>query len=211
MKEILCFGDSNTWGFNAQTKDRFPRDVRWTGILKKELGDEYYVIEEGLNGRTTVWDDPIEMDKNGYRHLGTCLQSHKPLDLVILMLGTNDLKIRFSVSAEDIADSVQALGNMVLKSECGPEGKAPKLLLISPIAVGNIDNSEFVHMFGVNSALRAAKFPLLYRQAAESLKCDFLNAAEFAKPSPFDAIHFDAEEHERLGKAIADKVKSILY
>ena len=170
MKEILCFGDSNTWGYSARSKGRFPRDARWTGVMGKELGDEYYVVEEGLNGRTTVWDDPIEIDKNGYKHLGTCLQSHKPIDLVILMLGTNDLKIRFSVPAEDIAASVQVLCEMVLKSDCGPSGKAPGLLLVSPIAVGNIVESEFAWMFGKDSVQKAEQFPRLYRQVAEALR-----------------------------------------
>lgn len=98
MKNILCYGDSNTWGYDAETKNRFPPDVRWTGILKRTLGEGYHVIEEGLNGRTTVWDDPIEGYKNGREYLIPCLESHRPLDLVIIMLGTNNLKKRFSLT-----------------------------------------------------------------------------------------------------------------
>ena len=99
MWEILCYGDSNTWGYNPSTKERYDRYERWTGILQFTLGDEYHVIEEGLNGRTTVWDEPIEGEyKNGKTYLVSCLESHKPLDLVIIMLGTNDLKKRFSVT-----------------------------------------------------------------------------------------------------------------
>ena len=97
MKTILCYGDSNTWGYNPATTERSSRDERWTGILRRELDDGYLVIEEGLNGRTTVWDDPIEGYKNGKEYLIPCLETHKPLDLVIIMLGTNDLKVRFSV------------------------------------------------------------------------------------------------------------------
>jgi lysophospholipase L1-like esterase len=92
MKAILCYGDSNTWGYDPVTKGRFPRDMRWTGVLRQSLGDDYLVIEEGLNGRTTVWDDPIEGYKNGAAYLVPCLTTHRPLDLVIIMLGTNDLK-----------------------------------------------------------------------------------------------------------------------
>ena len=209
MKEILCFGDSNTWGYSALTKERFPRDVRWPGVMRKELGDEYIILEEGLNGRTTVWEDPIEIDKNGYKHLGTCLQSHRPIDLVILMLGTNDLKIRFSVPAEDIAASVQVLCNMVLKSDCGPAGKAPGLLLVSPISVGNIEDTELNWMFGKDSVYKAAQFPRLYARLAESLGCGFLNAADYARPSQYDAIHFEPEGHKKLGIAMADKVRNI--
>lgn len=98
MKSILCYGDSNTYGLMPDSPDRYPRDVRWTGILQKKLGEDYYVIEEGLSGRTTLWDDPIEEHKNGKKYLLPCLDSHKPVDLVILMLGTNDLKTRFSLT-----------------------------------------------------------------------------------------------------------------
>ena len=106
MKTILCYGDSNTWGYDPSSQQRFGPEERWTGVLQKELGMEYRIIEEGLNGRTTVWDDPIEGFKNGMSYLIPCIESHKPFDLITIMLGTNDLKIRFSVSAYDIAESV---------------------------------------------------------------------------------------------------------
>ena len=105
MKSILCYGDSNTWGYDPQTRSRFPHDVRWTGVLASSLGTGYRVVEEGLNGRTTRWDDPIEAGRNGLTFLQPCLESHLPLDLVIVMLGTNDLKQRFGLSASDIAQS----------------------------------------------------------------------------------------------------------
>ncbi len=91
MKTIVCFGDSNTWGFAPISKARYDRDTRWPGVLRNALGGGYLVIEEGQNGRTTVWDDPIEANKNGATYLLPCLESHKPLDLLIIKLGTNDL------------------------------------------------------------------------------------------------------------------------
>ena len=103
VKKILCYGDSNTWGYNPHTELRYPRAVRWTGVLQRGLGPAYHVIEEGLNGRTTVWDDPIEGYKSGKEYLVPCLETHKPMDLVVIMLGTNDLKHRFSLTAFDIA------------------------------------------------------------------------------------------------------------
>ena len=103
MKEVLCYGDSNTWGYNPKTKQRYDRNTRWPCVLQRELGEEFLVIPEGQNGRTTVWDDPVEGQKNGMTYLLPCLESHKPLDLVIITLGTNDLKHRFSVTAYDIA------------------------------------------------------------------------------------------------------------
>ena len=99
MTRILCYGDSNTWGYDPASGERFAADIRWTGVLRKVLAsDRFEVIEEGLNGRTTVWDDPIEGQKNGRQYLIPCLESHRPLDLVVILLGTNDLKKRFSLS-----------------------------------------------------------------------------------------------------------------
>ena len=98
--QILCFGDSNTWGYVPLTVDRYPESVRWTGVMAQALGAGFRIIEEGQNGRTTVWDDPLEGDnKNGLRYLPACLESHHPLDLVIIMLGTNDLKARWNLCA----------------------------------------------------------------------------------------------------------------
>jgi len=103
VKRVLCYGDSNTWGYDPATRRRFAPDFRWTGVLANRLGPDHLVIEEGLNGRTTRWDDPIEPGRNGLALLRPCLDTHEPLDLVIVMLGTNDLKRRFNVTASDIA------------------------------------------------------------------------------------------------------------
>ena len=127
MKTILCFGDSNTWGYNPENRQRFGPDERWTVILRNSLGEDYRVIEEGLNGRTTLWDDPIEGFKNGLDYLMPCLESHRPFDLITIMLGTKDLKCRFSVSAFDIAESVGVLVRQVQQSQAGPQENAPIL------------------------------------------------------------------------------------
>ena len=145
MKTILCFGDSNTWGYNPENRQRFGPDERWTGILRNSLGEDYRVIEEGLNGRTTLWDDPIEGFKNGLDYLMPCLESHKPFDLITIMLGTNDLKCRFSVSAFDIAESVGVLVRQVQQSQAGPQENAPIPLLIAPPPLAKLN--EFEEMF----------------------------------------------------------------
>ena len=132
MKTVLCYGDSNTWGYNPTTGDRFGRDERWAGVLRRTLGEGYLVIEEGLNGRTTVWDDPLEDGRKGKVYLPPCLETHKPLDLVIIMLGTNDLKQRFSAPASDIAAGAGVLVGMVQKSETGPNGRPPRARLLAP-------------------------------------------------------------------------------
>jgi lysophospholipase L1-like esterase len=206
MKTILCYGDSNTWGYNPATQDRYSRDERWPGILRNEIGAGYLVIEEGLNGRTTVWDDPIEGYKNGKEYLIPCLETHRPIDLVIIMLGTNDLKKRFSLSAFDIANGAGVLVKVVQQSEAGPDGKAPKVLLMAPPPVAKL--TEFADMFE-GSEEKSKKFSQQYRCVAQELGCDLLDTDEVMVSSDLDGIHFEVEEHQKLGKAVAARVRTI--
>jgi len=187
--------------------ERFSSDVRWSGVLRGELGDNYQVIEEGLNGRTTVWDDPIEGYKNGKEYLIPCLESHKPIDLVIIMLGTNDLKMRFSVPAYDIANAVGALAGIVQKSDVGPNGIAPKVLLMAPPPVAKL--TDFAEMFEGAEA-KSKKLAEHYQKIAEEQGCEFYDTSEVIVSSDIDGIHFEASEHQKLGKAVADLVREIL-
>jgi lysophospholipase L1-like esterase len=165
-KTVLCYGDSNTWGYNPKTGQRYGRDERWPGVLRKELGQGYLVVEEGLNGRTTVWDDPIEGHKNGKTYLIPCLETHKPIDLVIVMLGTNDLKMRFSVSAFDIANGAGVLVDIVQKSAAGPQDKAPEVLLLAPPPVVKLKGG-FAEMFA-GAEPKSARFRVHVEKARES-------------------------------------------
>ena len=207
MKRIMCFGDSNTWGWDPINKIRFPEDVRWTGVLEKELGEGYKIIEEGLNGRTTVWDDPIEGDKSGKAHLPVCLETHNPLDLVVLMLGTNDLKNRFSVSAYDIANSIETLLNLI---ESRPwvfrEEKPSILLLIPPKLVPLADMADAF----IGAIEKSEGFSLEYRRVAEIHGCPFIDTGDDIVSSSVDGIHLEASEHSKLGRIIAEKIRMIL-
>jgi lysophospholipase L1-like esterase len=207
MKEILCFGDSNTWGWDPQTEKRFDRNARWTGIAQKLLGKEYFLIEEGLNGRTTVWEDPIEGYKQGSQHLPPLLETHRPLDLVIIMLGTNDLKMRFSVSAYDIAQSIGTLVEIVQKSPAGRNGSVPKILILAPPPLGKL--TEFAEMFtgGTEKSVRLAQ---LYEAVAQERGCEFFNASTVIKTSDIDGVHFEKDAHKALGKALAEKIKNLI-
>ena len=209
MKTILCYGDSNTWGYNPATKERYGRDERWPGVLRNELGEEYLVLEEGLNGRTTVWDDPIEGYKNGKEYLIPCLETHKPIDLVMIMLGTNDLKKRFSLTAFDIASGAGVLVEIVQKSAAGPDDHAPKVLLLAPPPVAKLAGTEFADMFE-EAEEKSKKLSQHYRRVAQELGCELLDTAEVIVSSPVDGIHFEAEEHRKLGKAVAACVRKIL-
>ncbi|HVY55766.1 MAG TPA: GDSL-type esterase/lipase family protein, partial [Thermodesulfobacteriota bacterium] len=120
MKSVLCYGDSITWGFNPADGSRFPFEYRWPGILQKELGDGYRIIEESVPGRTTNWDSPYLPDRNGRKSLPLVLESHMPIDLFILFLGTNDLWKALNLSAADIAASAMSLVWTVQKAMAGP-------------------------------------------------------------------------------------------
>ena len=132
MPVIVAFGDSNTWGYDPATGGRFPRAQRWPSVLQRELGAEFEVIAEGLNGRTTVHDDPIEPYRNGADALPPCLMSHAPVDFVIIALGCNDLKKRFSVSAFDIAEGAGRLIALARAYGQRSDARPPKILLIAP-------------------------------------------------------------------------------
>lgn len=130
MINIMCFGDSNTYGVDPVTGNRLERYQRWPGILQKILGEEYYIIEEGLGGRTTVWEDPLAEDRNGIKSLKMLLDSHSPLDWVILMLGTNDLKYHFSALPTDVAAGMEKLVVTILHHVYKENEHPPKILLL---------------------------------------------------------------------------------
>ncbi len=207
MKRILCYGDSNTWGYDPVSKDRFDDETRWTRVLAQTLGCDYEVIEEGLNGRTTVWDDPIEGYKNGHAYLIPCLETHRPLDVVIILLGTNDLKKRFGLSAFDIAQGAGVLVQVVQKSQTGRQDHAPQVLLLAPPPTAIL--TEYAEMFE-DAGIKSANFSKHFGRVAKELDCAYLDTSTIIVSSPLDGIHLEAIEHKRLGKAVAAKVKKLV-
>jgi lysophospholipase L1-like esterase len=207
MKRILCYGDSNTWGYNPVTGGRFDKYERWTGQLSRALGGDYEIIEEGLNGRTTVWDDPLEGYRNGYDYLIPCLESHKPLDLVVIALGVNDLKMRFSLSAYDIAEGVRVLAQVVQKSDAGMRDSAPQVLLLSPPPLGKL--SAYAEMFE-GAEEKSRRLAGHYARVAAELGCSCFDASTVIVASDLDGVHFEQDEHARLGQAVAGKVRELI-
>jgi lysophospholipase L1-like esterase len=212
MKTILCFGDSNTWGCRPLTSlENIPRygpDVRWGSVLRTSLGEGYWVIEEGLNGRTTVWADPVEGEyKSGKSYLTACLESHAPLDLVAILLGTNDLKHRFGLSAWDIAACAGVLVQMVQSSAFGPDGSAPRVLLICPPPVSKL--SLFAGLFE-GASEKSQHMARCYSAIAAEHHCEFLDAGQYVVSSDVDGIHLEPDQQQKLGKGVAEKVRTIL-
>lgn len=211
-KTILCFGDSNTWGcvpvVSMGRALRFSREQRWPGVLRQELGPGYEVIEEGCPGRTTAWDDPIEGDMNGQTHLPHILYSHQPLDLVTIMLGTNDLKARFGKRAYDIALAAGTLVDVVRK-QYFIVGTTPQVLLIAPPPVPDDMPEIFGEMFW-GAGEKSKSFGRFFRQVAEMFDCGFLDAGQVIASSRVDGIHLDADAHLKLGQAVARSVREML-
>ena len=210
MTTILCYGDSNTYGYDPRTGLRYGEDVRWTCKLRELLGAEYRVIEEGCNGRTTIHDDPIDGWKNGLDYLKPRLNSHKPIDIVILMLGSNDLKSNFGLSAAEIADGAGVLVETIQSFTAEKQGVVPKIVLISPPEIGfGIRTSPFYGRFLEDAISRSREFPKHYRSVAEKYGCVFFNAAEWIKASEVDSLHLDPEGHRILAEKLAEVVKGI--
>jgi len=219
MKRILCYGDSNTWGFNPITFSenysyyvRYTENVRWTSILQKMLGGDYTVIEEGLGGRTTVLDDPISQQQlNGKKYLLPCLGSHAPIDLVVIMLGINDLKNYYQMSAHAISAGIELLVKIIQSTNFGVNGKSPEILILSPALITNdIAHSCINFEFDVPEAIeRCKELPELYQNVAQRNSCHFLNCDDYVELSPIDFVHYTELGHERLAKGIYDKIIAI--
>ena len=211
-KTVLCFGDSNTHGTLPLKKlgefNRLDRESRWPGLLSKMLGEEFFVIEEGHPGRTTVHDDPIEgPHRNGLTVLPSLLETHRPLDMVVLMLGTNDLKPRFSVTATDIALSCERLISVVKSNGCGPEGGPPQMLLVAPVPI--LETGVLAEIFK-GGAKKSKELSRLYKLSAERTGCKFFDAGSVAAVDPTDGVHLTEDAHLAISRALAPIVREEL-
>lgn len=208
---ILCFGDSNTWGQTPDISGRHPADVRWPGKLQATLGSDYYVIEEGLSSRTTDLDYAKKPGRNGKQYLIPCLESHNPLDIVIIMLGTNDLKIEFDRSPIDIAQAIEELINDIKRLAWNKSSTPPKIVIISPIQI-DITAPDFAKRYtgyyDHESALKSDDLAKAIEPIATANDCLFLDASTVAKPGD-DGIHMDAASHGTLGELVANAIRKL--
>jgi lysophospholipase L1-like esterase len=208
-RTLLCYGDSNTHGTMPmemlEGSGRFGHDERWPSLMARDLAPDWEVIAEGHPGRTTVHDDPVEgRHRNGLTILPAVLESHRPIDLVILMLGTNDLKPRFAVHAPDIALSLERMIGVMRASACGPDNSAPQVLLVAPPPV--IEVGCLAEIFE-GAAPRSQRLGPSIRAAALRSGVPFFDAADHIAVSPVDGIHYDATAHAALALALAAAVR----
>jgi lysophospholipase L1-like esterase len=205
---VLCYGDSYTWGYVPATDhDRFPVDIRWTGILQKELGGGYEIIEEGLNSRTLNSEDTRKgkEGRNGKEYLIPCLDTHDPIDVVILLLGTNELKDSFSASIDEIGVIiVKDYIEVILNRESQFRNTTPKVILVSPPILDL--SRKYAQERYSKSSLKNKKLGVLYSEIAGQYNCDFVDSAKFTKVGE-DGVHIDKESHKSLGIVLATRIK----
>ena len=207
MKRILCFGDSNTWGYDYVGGGRFSDEVRWPGVLEKELGNDYKIIEEGLCGRTTVFEDPLMTGRNGAMYFEPMICSHLPIDCCVMMLGTNDMKRMFSIGADEAAAGAERLIMRWKELLIKENHKKVPFLLVSPIHIYKAETGAYMYGFDEKSEEESKKFAEAFRLVAERHNCLFADAASVVKPCVEDGVHLNAEGHRKLGKYLAEIIK----
>lgn len=214
-KRIMCFGDSLTWGWvpvvEGVPTTRYPADVRWTGVVQRDLGEDYIVIEEGLSARTTSLDDPTDPRLNGSAYLPSALASHLPLDLVVLMLGTNDTKAYFHRTPFEIAAGMSKLVGQVLGSAggVGTVYPAPQVLIIAPPPLTPMPHPYFQALFG-GAHEKTSELGKLYGALADFMKVHFLDAGSVISTDGVDGIHFTIENNLDLGTVVAQRIRQII-
>ncbi|MBL8791582.1 MAG: SGNH/GDSL hydrolase family protein [Rhizobiales bacterium] len=210
MKSILAFGDSLTWGFEAGTFKRHPFESRWPNVLAAGLGAKARVIEEGMNGRTTVFPDPVcDAERNGAVALPILLESHHPLDLVIIMLGTNDIKYANRCRAFDAAMGMQRLVGLVKNHDYNADYVPPQILLVSPPHLVKTDDEWFNDLWG-HATAESKLFARHYNRVADENECHFFDAASVAVADKTDGGHLDAANTRKIGEGLVPVVKKIL-
>jgi lysophospholipase L1-like esterase len=210
MKTVLCFGDSLTWGYNPDGPDRHAFADRWPSVLAAALGDSVNVIAEGLNGRTTGYDDHLaDCDRNGVKTLPTVLHTHMPVDLVIIMLGTNDMKPVIAGTAHAARAGIQRLVGLIRHHEYSFDYDAPDILIVSPPPLCETADPVFAAMFqgGIEQSRMLGS---LYRDLADDMGCGFFDAGSVAKTSPVDGVHLSAEDTRAIGRGLEPIVRMML-
>ncbi|MEI8177208.1 SGNH/GDSL hydrolase family protein [Aestuariivirga sp.] len=210
MKNILAFGDSLTWGFIAGTWERHPFDVRWPNVLAAGLHGKARVIEEGHNGRTTVFDDPTTTDdRNGARILPVLLSTHQPLDLVIILLGTNDIKFANRCRAFDASMGIGRLVQIVQTFPYQSWAPKPQVLIVAPPALVPTTDEWFNDLWG--HALEESKlFGKHYARVADEMGVHCFDAGSVARADKTDGGHLDAANTKAIGTALVPVVRGIL-
>jgi len=200
MKKIICYGDSNTFGFKPENGERFSEQERWTGILKNELSGKCDLIEEGLNNRTGFVKNPDGFDYSAPRHFPKLLQKYDNIFILILAIGTNDLQFQYNLSFKNIENGLENLISIA-------KNKAENIILIPPVVLNeNIFNGFFKNLFDETSITKSKKVDKSYKKLAKKYHCDYFDINKFTQPSSIDGLHYDKSSHD----LIAEKIKNFI-
>ena len=212
IKKIICFGDSNTHGYNSKTMGRFSEEERWPKLLGKYLGEEYDVVEEGLEGRTACFDDPLFEGLCGFYYLYPCIMTHKPVDLLIIMLGTNDVKARFSATPENVAKGIDRLIQKALDTPIAFRNK-PNVLLVCPPPINpGYEKTEIFGEMGEGCVEKSRALAPLYENVAKLKGVHFIDAGsiEGVDMYPYDHMHLSLDAHANLAKYLAKAIPDMI-
>lgn len=211
MINILCFGDSNTWGYDPATQNRFPNNLRWTGVLQNLLGDNFNIIEEGLNGRTTNVNEREEHALGYYRDfrssmdlISILIETNSPIDLVVVMLGTNDLKNNFNQSSDDISTNMMLVCEAIISNDYF---NSKAIILVSPTHI-NESSPNLLDSF-IGTTEKSKSLAKQYKKIADDLDLFFVDASQSVKTNQIDGLHWNAMQHSDFANSIYIKVKSI--
>lgn len=207
ITRILCYGDSNVWGRSGASIERYSQTVRWTALLQRQLGAGYEIIEEGLRSRTTDLEDndPQFPGRNGAAYLRPCLESHQPLNMVILWIGTNDLKAKFNRSASKVTSAVEKLVQMIHEVTLTMNGTSAQIILVAPPLV----REEVLkpHSLFVGAGEKSQQLATLYRNLAERYSCIFVDMSQHVQAGESDGVHLEPESHSKIAEIMYQHIK----
>lgn len=211
LPQVLVYSDSQSWGIIPETRRRLSFEQRWPGVMEGELaraGRAVRVIEDCLNGRRTVWEDPFKPGRNGLHGIEQRIEVNSPLALVVLMLGTNDFQSTHQYTAHHSSQGIAALVKAIRQAPIEPGMPRPEVLVVAPPPVG--DGKGLMAVKFAGAATKSAGLAEAYRQVAAELGCPFFDAGTVITVSPIDGVHLDADQHLALGRALANEVAARL-
>lgn len=205
-KRILCFGDSNTWGFDASTGERFPNGIRWTSLLQEKYSHQVQIIEEGLSGRTSVFHDPLFEGLNALDYIRPCILSHLPLDLVVIMLGTNDTKERFHATSYNIAQGIIRLAHKASAALSTQSNTCPILIVSPPPIHQNYRQTDIFEAMGEACDRKSNELGGKLAKFVEQQPFEFIDASQIPM-NTIDYMHLDEEGHKLFAQLIFNKIE----
>jgi lysophospholipase L1-like esterase len=211
MQHVLVYSDSLSWGIIPTTRKRLAFEQRWPGVMEIALcsaGRAVRVIEDCLNGRRTVWDDPFKPGRNGLVGLAQRIEIHSPLELVVLMLGTNDFQSMHQSNAWHSSQGIVALVSAIRSAPIEPGMPVPQVLVVAPPPIGT-PSGPIAPKFQ-DAQKKSVGLAIAYKNVCEELPCHFFDAGTVTTSSNIDGVHLDAEQHLRLGRALSQFVAPLL-